>query len=196
MADHQSEQEALPHLVPEAEAVVGKNGRVYYRLPKNWKTHPERRKPPRPQVAEGKRKLWADPEWRARQIEKIKNSKRKKGWNTNAGVPPGMRKQQARTFWKQARFEAALTMRKLDKAGVLDDADEQAKEALKTAISVMRGPVPPKEKLAAARLVLDFTKSKPVQKQDITVSTAEAWLEAVVEDNGSSETDANAAESA
>lgn len=77
-------------------------------------------------------------------------------------------------------------MNKLEAAGVLEDADAQAKEALKAAIAVMRGPVSPKDKLAAARLVLDFTKAKPAQKQDITVSKAEAWLEAVTKDNGDS----------
>lgn len=83
-------------------------------------------------------------------------------------------------------------MKKLAKAGVLDENTEMANEALKTALSVMRGPVVPKDKLSAAKLVLEYTKAKPAMKQDITVSTAEAWLEEVIKaDNGEGDKEDN-----
>lgn len=84
-------------------------------------------------------------------------------------------------------------MNKLEDAGVIDDMDEMAKAALKESIAIMKnGLTANKEKLVAARLVLDFTKAKPAQKQDITVRSAEDWLEEVVKDNGEApQTDAS-----
>jgi hypothetical protein len=43
-----------------------------------------------------------------------------------------------------------------------------------------------KLKLAAARLVLDFTKSKPASKSIVAVDEAEAWLSKIAEDNADS----------
>lgn len=60
--------------------------------------------------------------------------------------------------------------------------DEYQKEALKTAVEVMRIDGQAREKLAAARLVLDFTKSKPATKSDVTISAAEDFLNAVMND--------------
>jgi hypothetical protein len=94
-----------------------------------------------------------------------------------------MVRSQAKWFWRQARFEATLTMKKLDKAGVLNDADDQAREALHAALSIMRMEIAQKDRLAAARLVLDFTKAKPAQRTELTVNKAEEWLAQVTQQN-------------
>ena len=134
-------------------------------------------------TAKGRNPLWTkaretaakdwkhDPEWLAQRT-------------IRRGLPAGMDQKTFRFFQRQARFEATMTMKKLDAAGVTVDCDEYAREALTTALEQMRLPIHPKEKLAAARLVLDFTKAKPAQKQEITVTKAEEWLEAVTADNG------------
>ena len=54
--------------------------------------------------------------------------------------------------------------------------DEYAKTALETAVEVMRCPGDNRERVAAARLVLDFTKSKPVSKNELAISKAEDFL--------------------
>ena len=54
--------------------------------------------------------------------------------------------------------------------------DEYQKEALTTAVEVMRLDGQARERLAAARLVLDFTKSKPASKSDVSISRAEDFL--------------------
>lgn len=54
--------------------------------------------------------------------------------------------------------------------------DEYQKEALKTAVEVMRLVGETRERLAAARLVLDFTKSKPASKSDVAIHRAEDFL--------------------
>jgi len=60
--------------------------------------------------------------------------------------------------------------------------DEYQKEALKTAVEVMRVDGQTRERLAAARLVLDFTKSKPVSKSNVSISKAEDFLASLVND--------------
>lgn len=132
------------------------------------------------------KQFWADPVWRAETLAKKEGPHRKaveEGRVTCAGSHWGLNKKQLATFRRQARFEATLTMKKLEQAGILEDTDEQSKEAIHTALTIMRMlPVPPRDRLAAARLVLDFTKAKPAQKQEITVTSAEQWLDEVTAD--------------
>lgn len=68
-------------------------------------------------------------------------------------------------------------------ADQLNIEDEYAKTALETAVEVMRTVGDTRERVAAARLVLDFTRSKPVAKNELAISKAEDFLAALVEDN-------------
>jgi hypothetical protein len=54
--------------------------------------------------------------------------------------------------------------------------DEYAKEALGTAVEVMRMQGETRERLSAARLILDFTKQKPASKSEVAVAKAEDFL--------------------
>lgn len=64
--------------------------------------------------------------------------------------------------------------------------DQYAVEALETAVEIMRTPLTARDRLAAAKLVLDFTKEKPSTKQEVTVQRAEDFLAAIMkEENGS-----------
>ena len=62
----------------------------------------------------------------------------------------------------------------------IDIEDEYQREALETAVEVMRIDGQSREKLQAARLVLDFTKSKPTSKNEVTISAAEEFLSSVM----------------
>jgi hypothetical protein len=59
--------------------------------------------------------------------------------------------------------------------------DTYAIEALKTAVEIMREPAQNRDKLTAARMVLDFTKSKPTTKSEVTIGQAEAFLSSLLE---------------
>ena len=61
--------------------------------------------------------------------------------------------------------------------------DEYQKEALTTAVEVMRLVGETRERLAAARLVLDFTKSKPASKSDVSISRAEDFLASLLQED-------------
>lgn len=63
------------------------------------------------------------------------------------------------------------------------DMSEAAEEALEGAITVLRQPASQQVKLAAAKLVLEFTKSKPVAKSEVSVNKAEEWLASLSADD-------------
>lgn len=104
------------------------------------------------------------------------------------GVFDGYTKATAEIAWKKAREEAKAIMKHMKENGMVDtpapgDKHAQfAEEALEAAITIVRTPMNEQQRLAAARLVLDFTKSKPVAKNEVTVKTAEDWLQNVLED--------------
>jgi hypothetical protein len=157
----------------------------------------------KPELKEVVRARWQDPVLREKMLSRNAEARaaRKaagKPINTSrANIPDGMRRDQAKRFWRQARFEASLTMRKLAKAGVIDEnTPAEAQEALHAALAVMRSPMDQKTTLAAARLVLDFTKAKPASKSEVTINTAEEWLSHVTRDNeqGTDEEDAGDAQ--
>ncbi|WP_140418365.1 hypothetical protein [Sphingomonas mucosissima] len=67
-------------------------------------------------------------------------------------------------------------MTKLGERHHLPD-DPRAVEALTVAMTVLRSPIASKDKVAAARLILDFTKHRPTVKAEKAVKTAEELLD-------------------
>ena len=105
-------------------------------------------------------------------------------WPT-ACVPDGYRNEQIEPIRAQIKKEAEKVVEIMaEKYGVEDD---YAKEALHTAVEIMRVPGETRERLSAARLVLDFTKQKPVAKSEVAVAKAEEFLSSLLteEDDGS-----------
>lgn len=90
----------------------------------------------------------------------------------------GYTAKEAERLWKRARKQAEKQMEDIKQKIDLESA---AEEALTEALTVMRGPIAAKEKLAAARLVLDFTKAKPATKSEVTVNSAEEWLKSLTD---------------
>lgn len=90
------------------------------------------------------------------------------------GEGPGIRRGRAAHQWGWAKRLARQDMERILSA--FPDMDDSAAEALEAALTVMRGPQNQTTKLAAAKLVLDFTRAKPVSKSEVTVNAAEAWL--------------------
>jgi hypothetical protein len=65
-------------------------------------------------------------------------------------------------------------------AGVLPE-DEGAQEAMGTVLGIMRTTASNDMKLKAARTVLEYTKAKPTSKAELTVKTAEDFLDELAE---------------
>lgn len=101
-----------------------------------------------------------------------------------AGVFDGMRREQSDKIWADARATAEKVIRKMKDKGIITPQDDpRAVKALEEAVAVMETSAHTQLRLAAARLILDFTKSKPVMKTEHTINAAEQWLDAISDDD-------------
>jgi hypothetical protein len=97
------------------------------------------------------------------------------------GVPDGHRKETIEPIRSKVKAEAKEVVKIM--AEKYDIEDEYAKTALETAVEVMKMVGDNRERVAAARLVLDFTKSKPSAKSEVSISKAEDFLASLVADD-------------
>lgn len=131
-------------------------------------------------ASEALRLAWKDPEKRAKMLFKRRGKR--------TGVPDGMRKPEADKLWELAREKADYLMSELEKEGVISfdpnvTEDQMAKDALREAFVMAMSPLQAQIKMSALKTVLEYTKAKPASKTDLTLTSAQEWLRAVVEDN-------------
>lgn len=145
---------------------------------KKTKTPPPNKTGTNPNAGARLKELWADPVWAAAQREKlaINAAKRKGKPGSRLNVPDGFRKHEALANWAWAHASAKETVATMIKNGVIDGEDVRATEALEFNIATMRGDHDIRSRLAAASKVLEYTKSKPVAKSEVTLNKAEDWL--------------------
>ena len=109
------------------------------------------------------------------------STKPRKNAGRPRGVPDGHRKETIEPIRAKAKAEAKEVVKIM--AEKYDIEDEYAKTALETAVEVMKVVGENRERVAAARLVLDFTKSKPSAKSEVSISKAEDFLASLVADD-------------
>jgi hypothetical protein len=141
----------------------------------DWRARPstaKHRKPHRrPNQTIAMKHRWADPAYRAKQAEGrtrlALNRARHPEKYSRAGVPNGMRKAEAQVLWDRASILADAAMKRLEEQGVVervvipDTDDDIAKKAVREAFKMTLGPGNVNHRLAAARLVLAYTKPRP-----------------------------------
>ena len=114
------------------------------------------------------------------------STKPRKNSGRPRGVPDGYRKETIEPIRSKVKTEARKVVEIM--AEQFNIEDEYAKTALETAVEVMKTPGENRERVAAARLVLDFTKSKPSAKSEVSISKAEDFLASLMipddEDDG------------
>ena len=118
----------------------------------------------------------------------------RKSWSTKKrirtgrprGVPDGYRKEQIEPIRAREKRKAERLVNIM--AEKFNIEDEYAKKALVTAVEVMNVVGETRERLAAARLVLDFTKQKPASKNEVALTKAEDFLASLVTDTDGSKT--------
>jgi hypothetical protein len=125
----------------------------------------------RPNQAIAMKKRWADPAYRAKQIAGRKRTTLDRARHpekySRAGIPNGMRKAEAQALWDKATTFADAAMKRLEEQGAVervvvpDTDDDIAKEVLREAFRLTFGPGNVSDRLAAARLVLTYTKPRP-----------------------------------
>lgn len=143
---------------------------------------------PPPRKPKGKpRGPWANktPEERAALSAKLNAGRDLKAQAAKGGRKPGVPRnltsaQHAQLVAEQ-QPEIERMIKKMADQGILPD-DPRAEEALTKTMTVLRTAETNRDKLAAARLVLDFTKSKPTAKIEHTVKTAEDFLDEMTDD--------------
>jgi len=122
-----------------------------------------------------------------RELRRQWSTKPRKNGGRSRGVPDGYRKHEIEPIREKAKKEAEEVVQIMSEKYNIED--EYSKEALKTAVEVMRVPGETRERLAAARLVLDFTKSRPASKSEVTIGKAEEFLASLLtEDESGQET--------
>lgn len=95
------------------------------------------------------------------------------------GEYQGIRRSKQGYYKGWAKRRAKIDMENIKK--VIPDLDDMASEALFETLTVLRGPTSQQQKLAAAKLLLEYTKAKPVAKSEVTVNAAEAWLASIAD---------------
>lgn len=120
--------------------------------------------------------LMKTPEGRA--LRKQWSNKPKKNAGRPVGALDGYTAAQLVPIREKARAEADKVVAIMSEQ--FDINDEYSKEALRAAVSIMREPAQNRDKLTAARLVLDFTRSKPAASVEVTVGKAESFLSSLL----------------
>jgi hypothetical protein len=119
------------------------------------------------------------------------------------GIPTGFTKATAAKAWDEAAAKADAAMRALEAAGIVPrgalpgsnsgqpilDGEELdvafAKAILHEAVKLALGPGNKRMKMAALKVVLDYTKPKPgnAERRAIRAEGPEGWLRAVLAEN-------------
>lgn len=120
-----------------------------------------------------------------RALRKQWSTKRRKNAGRPKGTPDGYTLEAITPIREQAKKDAERIVAKMTKDNNIDD--EYAIEALKAAVEIMREPGQNRDRLTAARMVLDFTKTKPAAKSEVTIGKAEAFLESLLDSDDEEE---------
>lgn len=97
----------------------------------------------------------------------------------DVGHPWGVRRGELKKLQRRAAKQVKKDMENIKKN---HEVDPRAEEALEGALTVLRAPNNQTAKLHAAKLILEFTKSKPVAKSEVSVNKAEEWLASLAVD--------------
>jgi hypothetical protein len=102
--------------------------------------------------------------------------------------PSGWTNRQYLLFLEDAKSETKRIFKIMEKQGLTPE-DKMARDALNVAFEMIAEPLSARDRLAAVRTVLDFTKMKPATKTDLTIKTAEDFLDelAASEDGNTSD---------
>ena len=109
-----------------------------------------------------------------RELRRQWSTKKRKNPGRPKGVPDGYPSRKSNQFGLAAKEKAEEVTKIMSEK--YDIKDDYAKDALQTAVEVMQVPGETRERLAAARLVLDFTASRPAAKSEVTIGKAEEFL--------------------
>ena len=152
---------------------MGKPHEPRKKAPKADLTHPAR-------ARKGKDNYFSKlmPTEEGRALRKQWSTKKRVNAGRPSGTPDGYTKDTIAPIRTKAKLDAERIVKIMAEDNNIDDI--YAIEALKTAVQIMREPSQSRDRLTAARMVLDFTKTKPAAKSEVTIGKAEAFLESLL----------------
>lgn len=125
------------------------------------------------------------PEERSERARKAALS-RKVHKGQHVGAPFHWTEQEYAPLRIEAEREAQRIYKIMEQDGLLPE-DPLAREALLEALKLMRAPGDKKFKHSVLRTILEYRLAKPTTKTDVTVRTAEDWLDEIAEKEGDAE---------
>jgi len=121
------------------------------------------------------------PEDREKELERCRNLLKGAKNGRPKGCPDGYSHKNFLKLKATVDVENKLILAVMVKDNNMNETDDaHAIEALNTAVGIMRLPGDARNKLGAAKLVLEFTKAKPSSKSEVTINTAEDFLAQVL----------------
>lgn len=100
-----------------------------------------------------------------------------------SGQPWGMRMSDYLPIQQKAIETAERAVKIMAEKGIWKADNDVAERAMKTSIQIMEQQGSVRERLQAAKTILEFTQTKPVAKTETTLKNAEAFLAQVLEDD-------------
>jgi hypothetical protein len=128
----------------------------------------------------------ASPEMTAKRMEGLRKWKEANGRHPSRmqGQPDGVGIKAFRIIKAKAEETAAKAIRIMADKKIWVAENDVAERAMQTAIEIMESTVgPTQHRLSAAKTILEFTQTKPVVKSESTIKSAEAFLEALMQED-------------
>lgn len=97
------------------------------------------------------------------------------------GHPDGIRLKDWLIVKEKAAKTAVKAIKIMSDKKIWQADNDVAEKAMQAALEILAAPGEHRNKLAAAKTILDFTQSKPVVKNETTLKTAEQFLESLME---------------
>lgn len=125
----------------------------------------------------------ASPEMTAKRLEALRKWREANpGMGHRAkGQPDGVRKKDWLIIKEKAAKTAVKAIKIMSDKKIWQADNDVAEKAMQAALEILAAPGEHRNKLAAAKTILDFTQSKPVVKNETTLKTAEQFLESLME---------------
>lgn len=99
------------------------------------------------------------------------------------GDTNGVNRKQRNKIIAQAKAEAKQMVKHMEETGQVVFKDPNAREAMEFAVeTIRRTDVSIKDKLATARMILDFTQAKPATESNVNLKRAEDFLNDLAEE--------------
>jgi hypothetical protein len=141
--------------------------------------------PKSPEMAEKMSLLMKSPEQLAKRMEGLRKWVEVNGRPCRmVGQPDGVGIVAFRKIKAKAEVKAERAIKIMAEKDIWQADNDVASKAMKTAVEIMELGGETRTRLAAAKTILDFVQSKPVQKNETTLKNAEAFLEALVQEEG------------